>query len=153
MENDWPAIIKLQVHQTGAPGFKQHVLKSIRINFGSSFSGNIRLVAAAAAAGATAAAAAVSALTRNIFGCHISKSDRSQNHIPYRQLPTLVIFRLFHFVLFCVSRLHPCEKCTASEPAGTRPEPVVNVPGAKAPARIVKSALPRNPLEPVRNPW
>ena len=88
-----------------------------------------------------------------IFGCIISKTNRSQNHIPYRQLPTLVIFRLFHFVLFCLNRLHPCEKCTASEPAGTRPEPVANVPGAKPPARIVKSVLPRNPLEPVRNPW
>ena len=88
-----------------------------------------------------------------IFGCIISKTNRSQNQIPYRQLPTLVIFRLFHFVFFCLNRLHPCEKCTASEPAGTRPEPVVNVPGAKAPAHIMKSALRRNPLEPVRNPW
>ena len=46
-----------------------------------------------------------------IFGCIISKTDRCQNHIPYRQLPTLVIFRLFHFVFFCLNRLHPVE-CT-----------------------------------------
>ena len=43
-------------------------------------------------------------------------------------------------------------ECIASEPVGTRSEPVVNVPGAWAPARFTKSALPRNPLEPVTEP-
>ena len=45
------------------------------------------------------------------------------------------------------------EKCFASEPVGTRWEPVMNVPGAWAPARTMKSALPRNPLEPLGNLW
>ena len=43
-------------------------------------------------------------------------------------------------------------ECIASEPVGTRSEPVANVPGAWAPARFTKSALPRNPLEPVTEP-
>ena len=43
-------------------------------------------------------------------------------------------------------------KVACLEPIGTRPEPVVKVPGARETSLITKSGLPRNPLQPVTEP-
>ena len=120
LENDWPAIIQLQVHQTGAQARIQHVKICIRINFGANFSGIGIESAATAAAAATTAAFADAAAGASQTEPHLKHAPRLKDRPAYNALVPQQSPPLPHPSPFCFINLKPQTGCASRSPRQCR---------------------------------